>query len=127
MSDRPRALVLDTGALIAVERDDAIMRVVLGRANEAGFLLVVPSTVVAQAWRDGRRQARVARLVTGADVPALDGAAARAVGLLLARSGTADVVDGHVALCALQWRATVVTSHPGDIARLAPDARLVVV
>jgi predicted nucleic acid-binding protein len=40
------------------------------------------------------------------------------VGQLLASSGTADVVDGLIALTAVSWRAAVITSDPGDITRL---------
>lgn len=119
--------MLDTGALIAVERADPGVLLLLERADAAGDLLVVPSSVVAQTWRDGRRQARIARLIATADVPTLDGTTGRAIGLLLARTRTSDVVDGHVALCALRWRAAVATSDPDDIGRLAPGTRLVIV
>ncbi|MBI4885244.1 MAG: hypothetical protein HY826_14445 [Actinobacteria bacterium] len=39
---------------------------------------------------------------------------------MLARSGTADVVDAHVVLCAQRTRSSVVTSDDGDLARLDP-------
>jgi hypothetical protein len=47
------------------------------------------------------------------------------VGLLLAATGTSDVIDGHVALIARKVRGTVVTSDPEDIARLDPSLDLV--
>lgn len=47
---------------------------------------------------------------------------ARAVGAICARSGHADVVDVHVALCARERNHAVVTSDPKDIARI--DATL---
>ncbi len=47
-------LVLDTGALIALERGDKRMIALLHRALAQGRAFHVPSGVVGQAWRDGR-------------------------------------------------------------------------
>ncbi|MCU1355312.1 MAG: hypothetical protein JWM89_730 [Acidimicrobiales bacterium] len=41
-------------------------------------------------------------------------------GALLARTGTSDAIDGHVAVLALATGRTVLTSDPDDIRRLAP-------
>ena len=80
----------------------------------------VPAPVLAQAWRGGR-QARVARFVKLPEVEVSPFAYrdATEVGLLLAVSGTTDVVDGAVAVLALRHREGVVTSNPEDIARLS--------
>ena len=43
------------------------------------------------------------------------------MGLLLAHSRTADIVDAHVVICARRAHQAVLTSDPDDIARLAPD------
>jgi hypothetical protein len=43
---------------------------------------------------------------------------ARAVGLMCAAAGHDDVVDVHVVLCARQRHHAIVTSDPGDIARI---------
>ncbi len=112
--------VLDTGALIAFER--RVPRLVLwfdelvAGAGEAH----VPAGVVAQAWRGHRRQHPVARLLraTAVRVHALDEAVALRVGVLLARSGTSDVVDAHVALLGRALGARVLTSDPDDLRRL---------
>lgn len=58
------------------------------------------------------------------DLMALEGPDATAVGLLLACSGTADVVDAHV-VCAQRAGQTVMTSDAADLRRLAPELRLV--
>ncbi len=58
---------------------------------------------------------------------ALDGADVTAVGLLLARTAMADVVDAHVVVCAQRAGQGVVTSDPGDLSRIAPGLQLVVV
>ena len=60
---RAKGLSLDTGALLALERGDSRVRALLRRASETGLPLSVPAGVVAQAWRGGPRQARVARLL----------------------------------------------------------------
>jgi hypothetical protein len=118
---------LDTGALLALERGDGRIRALLRRAVENDIAMAVPAGVVAQAWRGGPRQARIARLLgdPAVAVPALDDLTARAVGLLCGRSGHSDVVDAHVALHALAERHTVVTSDPADLQALDPALPLI--
>ncbi|HMS74307.1 type II toxin-antitoxin system VapC family toxin [Gordonia sp. (in: high G+C Gram-positive bacteria)] len=122
-------LTLDTGALLALERGDSRVRALLGRAVENGLPLAVPAGVVAQAWRGGPRQARVAHLLADpvVEVVPLDDTTARAVGLLCGRSGHADVVDVHVALHARERGHTVVTSDPDDLRSVDPAVRLIAV
>ncbi|MCV7382412.1 type II toxin-antitoxin system VapC family toxin [Mycolicibacter longobardus] len=122
-------LTLDTGALLALERGDSRVRALLRRAVENGIGLAVPAGVVAQSWRGGPRQARVARLLGDplVQVPPLDDMTARAVGLLCGRSGHPDIVDVHVALHARDQDQTVVTSDPADLRAIDPGLRLIVV
>ena len=122
-------LTLDTGALLALERGDARMRALLRRAVEAGIALAVPAGVVAQAWRGGPRQARVARLLgdPAVQIIPLDDMTARAVGLLCVRSGHPDAVDVHVVLHAREQGHAVVTSDPGDLHAVDPGLRLIAV
>ncbi|MGO9788861.1 MAG: hypothetical protein ACLP8S_04830 [Solirubrobacteraceae bacterium] len=93
-------------------------------AAEHGAAVHVPAGVIGQVWRDGSRQARLARLVKSGllDVRDLDLDEARAAGSLCGIAGTADVMDASVALLARRFGATVVTSDPDDIRRL--DAHL---
>jgi hypothetical protein len=95
------------------------MRVLVETAFLQGRRLIITTGVVAQVWRNGARQARVAALVHDRRleiVPlSLDGA--KAVGVLCGRSGARDVVDGHVALLAASLDGVVVTSDPADITR----------
>ncbi len=49
------------------------------------------------------------------------------VGRLLAASGTSDVVDAHVVVCARRSAQRVVTSDPDDLARLDPTLEVIVV
>jgi predicted nucleic acid-binding protein len=43
----------------------------------------------------------------------------------LAASGTRDIVDAHVVVCARRSRQPIVTSDPDDLRRLDPAAVLV--
>ena len=117
-------VVFDTGALIAVERGDRAVTVLVAEARRTSAPITVPAGCVAQAWRSPARQARLAVLLRqrNVEIAALDDEAARRIGLLLAASGTSDVIDGHVALCAHRTRRPVLTSDPDDIRRLAPAA-----
>ncbi|MBI2864268.1 MAG: PIN domain-containing protein [Chloroflexi bacterium] len=121
-----RGVTLDTGALIAFERGDPGMRQLLREALKAEALVVVPAGVVAQAWRDGRRQVELGNLLRAGNVriDALTFALAMAAGELCARRHTSDVIDASVALATLRTNTTVVTSGPDDIRHLAPLLRL---
>ena len=116
-------IVLDAGALIALDRNDRQMWAVLRVAADEGKPVYVPAGVVAQAWRDGSRQALLSRALCHCDEIPLDGVVARAAGLLCGRAGTADVIDASVALTASTLArsadALVFTSDPSDIAHLA--------
>lgn len=110
-------LVFDSGALIALERNDRYAADLLDTATEGGIEAVTSSACVAQVWRDPARQARLTHVLTGFREQPLDAQRARRCGLLLARSGTDDIVDAAVALLA-EDGDTVLTSDPDDIARL---------
>ena len=122
-------MTLDTGALLALERGQPRIRALLQRVVENGIAVTVPTGVIAQAWRGGPRQARVARLLgdPAVTVVAMDELEARAVGLLCGRSGHSDVVDVHVALVARDRDSTVVTSDPDDLRHVDQAVSLIVV
>jgi hypothetical protein len=119
--------VLDAGALVAFERNDRRVVAIVTRAVEHRDPLVVPAGVVAQTWRDGRLQVRLARLLGSplCEIVPLDDRAARSVGQLCGVSGTTDIVDASVALAGRQRTMRVVTSDPDDIRRV--DGRLDIV
>jgi hypothetical protein len=122
-------ITFDAGGLIALDRNDRRVIVLLARATELGIAVIVPATALAQAIRNPARQARLSRLIrqTATDLVPLNGPDATAVGLLLAETATADIVDAHVVICARRAGRVVVTSDPGDIGRLDPKLRLVAV
>jgi hypothetical protein len=60
-----------------------------------------------------------------ATVVSLDRVDATSVGRLLAASGTTDIADAHVVICARRSAQRVVTSDPDDLRRLDPEIQLV--
>jgi predicted nucleic acid-binding protein len=117
------AITFDAGALIAIERRSRRMQALLEEIDRRNWQVAVPAGAVAQAWRGGSRQARIAALLSDerTEVVGLDDPVARAVGLLCGRSGHVDVVDVSVAVCARQRNLHVVTSDPGAL-RAVDDA-----
>ena len=91
-------VVLDTGALIALDRGhrEVWSRLRIAIQQDEGVL--VPAGVIGQAWRDPGRQAQLSWALKRCDEIPLDGAAARSAGQLCGRTGTADVIDASVAL-----------------------------
>ncbi|HEY8945445.1 MAG TPA: PIN domain-containing protein [Polyangiaceae bacterium] len=119
---RPKAIVLDAGAVIALERADPRMRALCREALRIGARLIVPAGVVGQVYRDPRRQIPVRALLNGptTEVPSLDRPLAEAAGILCGRSRTSDVVDASVVLVARREDAVVVTSDVDDLVHLDP-------
>lgn len=117
----PRGVTLDAGALIAFDRGDERVRALVRLAVDRRMAIIVPAGALAQAWRDGARQARLSMLVgsPSARVEVLDEALAKVAGALCGRTNTADVIDVRVALAAMASATTVLTSDPDDIRKLA--------
>lgn len=122
-------ITLDAGGLIAVDRNDRRVTVLLARAAETRARVTVPASALAQAVRRPERQVRLARLIRQptTDVISLDRLDATSVGRLLAASGTADIVDAHVVVCARRANQQVVTSDPDDLCQLDPTLQVVAV
>ena len=122
-------ITFDAGGLIALDRNDRRVIALLARATELGMRVTIPATALAQAIRNPARQTRLSRLIRQAatDLVALDGPDATAVGLLLAKTATADIVDAHVVICAQRTGQAIITSEPGDMRRIDSDLRLVAV
>jgi hypothetical protein len=115
-------LVLDSGALLALERGDRPMWRRLKAALLASEVPVSHGGVVGQVWRGrGPRQALLAKALAGVDVRSLDEALGRAAGELLARARKSDVVDAALVLLA-EDGDSVVTSDPHDLKALAASS-----
>ena len=122
-------ITLDAGALIGFDRGERRAVGLVRRARERGETLAAPAGAVGQAWRDGRRQANLARLLASdaCDVVPLDDLAARAAGQLCGVAGAGDVIDASVVLCARSRQHRVATSDPDDLRRLDPRTEVVVI
>jgi predicted nucleic acid-binding protein len=120
-------ITMDAGGLIAVDRNDRQVTVLLARASETRARVTIPASALAQAIRRPERQVRLARLIRQPDTDLidLDRVDATNVGRLLAASGTADIVDAHVVVCARRTRQRVVTSDPDDLRQLDPTLEIV--
>jgi hypothetical protein len=120
-------VTLDAGGLIALDRDDRRVVVLLARARETGARVTIPASALAHAIRRPERQVRLSRLIRqpGTDVVELGRVDATHVGRLLAASGTSDIADAHVVICARRAGQPVVTSDPGDLRQLDPALRLI--
>lgn len=122
-------IVLDAGALIALDRGDKHMIALLDRALAQRRAFRVPAGVVGQAWRDGRVQVVLARFLRSEEVEIvpLDEQLARSCGELCAATNSPDVIDASVVILARERRDPIVTSDPKDLRRLDPTAQIILV
>jgi hypothetical protein len=111
-------LVLDAGALVALDRNERAMWVRLKGAQIDGELPRTHAGVLGQVWRGGPRQARLARALGGVEVQPLDESTGRSAGRLLALAGLSDVIDAAVVLLAEDGDEIVTVDHE-DIEQLA--------
>jgi hypothetical protein len=117
-------LVFDSGAFIALERNDRVMWRRFKAAQASGVPIVTHGGVVGQAWRGkGPRQALLAKALAGTDVRPLDDDLGRAAGELMARGRSRDVVDAALVLLA-QDGDRIFTSEVDDLEPLATAAEL---
>ena len=109
-------MILDAGFLISVDRGERTAREFLTAALAHDTPLTTTHPVVAQVWRDGARQARLARFLQSVVVVAFDDGPE--VGNLLARAGTSDVVDAHLVVVAVQRSEPILTGNIHDLESL---------
>lgn len=122
-------IVLDTGALIALERNQRSIWAALKEAVRSGADVVVPSAVLAQAWRGTPAQVHLQVALKHCVVASFD-AVAREVGVLCGKTRTQDICDAQVAIVGSRQADVVYTSDPADLRTLfsalgAKKARLV--
>jgi hypothetical protein len=117
------SLVLDAGALLAVERGDRDVVALVKRERLGGRAPVTHGGIVGQVWRGGGgRQAMLARFLGGVEVRPLDDDLGRRVGMLLAATRTRDVIDAAVVLLAADGDE-ILTSDVDELCVLAVAAR----
>jgi hypothetical protein len=117
-------LVLDAGALVAVERGDRSLIAEVKRADLLGQTPLTHGGVVARVWRGGRgRQVLLSRFPASVDVRPLDDTLGRRAGMLCGASGVPDAIDSALVCLAVDGD-DIVTSDPGDLQALAEAADL---
>ncbi len=124
--------VFDAGAFIALERRAPLLLGLLDETLRGTVEVVLPRTVIAQVWRDGPRQANVARLIgvgqkwnSPVIIDELTAKRAKEIGITIGKTSHADIVDVHVALAAAERGHAVLTSDDADIAAINPDLVLI--
>lgn len=115
------SLVLDSGALVALERNERTMWIRLKAAQMQGQPPLTHAGILGQVWRGGPRQSRLSQALAGIDVRALEEPLGRAAGRLLAATGLSDVIDAAVVLLAMDGDE-IVTMDRGDFELLAAAA-----
>jgi predicted nucleic acid-binding protein len=111
------ALVLDAGALIAVDRGDRNMHDKIEAALRVGDPVLTNPNAVAQVWRDGAKQARLAKALRMIEVAPMTREDGYRAGEFLGTTRTKDVVDATVALLARSGDE-LYTSDTGDLRKL---------
>ncbi|MDW3180036.1 MAG: hypothetical protein R8J94_21860 [Acidimicrobiia bacterium] len=112
------SLILDTGALVALERNERPMWVRLKAAQLDGDVPLTHAGVIGQAWRGGPRQARLATALKGIHIHSIDETTGRLAGQLLGAAELHDVIDAAVALLAHDGDS-IITSDHDDLETLA--------
>jgi len=113
------SLILDAGALVAVERADRFTTALVRRELLGHRVPITHGGVMGQVWRGGAgRQARIAKLLPAIEIRPLDEALGRRAGILLGRARRSDVVDAALVLLAVDGD-TILTSDPDDLEPLA--------
>jgi len=112
------SVVLDSGAFLAIERDDRDVVAMIKAAHQMSWTLRSNGGVVAEIWRGGEgRQVKVARLLKAVQLIAVDDELGRSAGLLLRDAKGSNAVDATVVALA-EPGDQVLTSDPTDIERL---------
>lgn len=110
-------MILDAGFLISVDRGDQPARLLLAALSRSRTPLHTTHAVVAQVWRDGAQQARLASFLNAVTVHPLDDG--RVLGHLLGLTRTSDLVDAHLVLVAVRLHDTILTGDTDDLTRIA--------
>jgi hypothetical protein len=115
-------ILLDAGALIALDRNDRAMWQRLAIARRDGIALLTHGGVIGQVWRKPARHARLTPVLCAIDIRPLDSELGKLAGELLARCGLSDVIDAALVVLS-RAGDRIFTSDAGDVLRLAAAAR----
>lgn len=115
-------LVLDAGVLIAHERRDPSAAAWLERAAGEENDVAVSAPTISELWRDGARQARIARFLTACRIVGCDEQLARTAGELLREVGSDSTLDAIVIATARRLSGAVLTDDLDDLGPLGSAA-----
>ncbi len=122
-------LILDSGAVIALSRNDVRARAALAAAREAGIEVSIPSVVIAETVRGSAKDASVNRVIKAVgEVTSADESTGRGAGALLGSASSTSTVDALVVASAIELGGGVVlTGDPDDLEPLASNHPEVVI
>ncbi len=117
----PQRLILDSGAVIALSRNDLRARATLAAAREAGVEVSIPSVVIAETVRGSAKDAKVNRVIKSVgEVTAPDEDTGRVAGVLLGAARSTSTIDALVVASAIELGGGIVlTGDPEDLEPLA--------
>jgi hypothetical protein len=116
------SVVLDAGALVALERGDRRVAAVISAELANGRRPLTHGGIVGEVWRGGSgRQVRLARALAGMAIHAIDDELGRRAGVLLGRSGRSDVIDAALVVLA-EDGDEIFTADPDDLDELVQAA-----
>ena len=117
----PERLILDSGAVISLSRNEPRARAVLQAAWEVGVEVTMPSVVVAETVRGRARDTPVNRAINAVgEVTSVDERIGRLAGALLGATGSGSTIDAVVVASAIDAGGGVIlTGDPDDLRALA--------
>jgi predicted nucleic acid-binding protein len=118
-------MILDAGPLIAIDRNRRTLAALMDAALEANQVLHTSEAIVAQVWRSPK-QANLGKALNAMEVHSEFGSG-RHIGELLAKTGTSDPVDAHLAVLARRINEPILTSDVDDFSALAAQTQIRVV
>lgn len=126
--DRTPGLTLDSGALIALEKNKRRVVVLIKAAIVKRMSVTIPTVAIAEAWRGASYLPPLLRdLYDHADRDAVDDELAKRAGEALASTRRADAIDALVMTSASRRGDRVLTSDPDDLGQFAdhfPEVRV---
>lgn len=119
-------LVLDAQGLVKLAAGDPAVRALVHMAREGNHSIVTAASTLADVLRGGPKDAAVYRALRHVTIETVSKEAGRKAGELIGRSalgGHQHTVDSLLAVIALAQRrpAVLLTSNPGDMARLIEE------
>lgn len=109
-------LILDSGAVIALSRNDLRARATLAAAREAGVEISIASVVIAETIRGSAKDASVNRAIKAVgEVTPTDETTGRIAGALLGAARSTSTIDALVVASTIELGGGVVLTGDPDV------------